>query len=148
MQYQRPNRAALLALLILNGCASVLGDGTAPRAPDAAVLPPSDTAARAPVLTQHVRAAHPEELMGKDPQTLRSLMGAPTLLRKDHGAEVWQYAGKSCVLFVYLYPNKAGALDVSYLDARSKTSGAAVVQDCLTSLGRGGSETISQSGAR
>ena len=80
--------------------------------------------------------------MGQTPQGLRGLMGAPTLLRRDHDAEVWQYAGKSCVLFAYLYPNAKGALEVTYLDARRKTSGGMPVADCLTALaGRSQSPT-------
>jgi len=72
--------------------------------------------------------------MGQTAQGLRALMGPPTLLRRDHDAEVWQYAGKSCVLFAYLYPNAKGVPAVSYLDARRKTAGAIPVADCLTAL--------------
>ena len=92
---------------------------------------------KAPRAASTIKATNPDELMGKNPQGLRALMGAPSLLRRDHGAEVWQYAGKSCVLFAYLYPNAKGALQVSYLDARRKTSGAMPVPDCLTALAGG-----------
>jgi len=81
-----------------------------------------------------IRASSADELMGKTPQALRALMGAPSLLRKDHGAEVWQYAGDSCVLFAYLYPNAKGVPQVSYLDARKTTSGAMPVPACLAAL--------------
>jgi hypothetical protein len=81
-----------------------------------------------------IRAATADELMGKTPQALRALMGPPSLLRKDHGAEVWQYAGDACVLLAYLYPNAKGVPQVSYLDARRKTSGAMPVPDCLALL--------------
>jgi hypothetical protein len=132
----KPLSLAVLALL-LAGCAG----GAQQPAP----LPIADipAATPAPRKAQAIKAARPEELMGLNPQGLRAAMGPPSLLRRDHGAEVWQYAGKSCVLFAYLYPNPKGALQVSYLDARRKTAGGLPVSDCLTALAtdRGGSPT-------
>jgi hypothetical protein len=78
-----------------------------------------------------VSSAKSEALVGKGPEALRAMLGEPTLLRRDQGAEVWQYAGQTCVLFLYLYPDDAGAPVVSYVDARLKTKGPAPVPDCL-----------------
>jgi hypothetical protein len=78
-----------------------------------------------------VSSAKAASLMGKGPEDLRAMLGEPSLLRRDQGAEVWQYAGESCVLFLYLYPDDAGAPAVTYVDARLKTQGPAPVPECL-----------------
>jgi hypothetical protein len=124
---------ALLAAMLLAGCA-----GQTEPAAVAQGAPAAPSPAAPPRPTFAVKASQPDELMGKTPKGLRALMGTPSLLRKDHGAEVWQYAGQSCVLFAYLYPNAKGVLEVSYLDARRKTAGAMPVPDCLTALASDG----------
>lgn len=129
-----PNNASafrlslLLAAALLSACAG---------GPD---NPPPQAAAQKPAAqpASNIRAAAPEELMGKTPKALHALMGPPSFLRRDHDAEVWQYAGQSCVLFAYLYPDGRGVPAVSYLDARSKNSGAVPVPDCLQALARDG----------
>lgn len=83
-------------------------------------------------------SAKSEKLVGKGPAALRDMLGEPQLLRRDQGAEVWQYAGETCVLFLYLYPNDAGAPVVSYIDARLKTKGPAPVPECLGEALRAG----------
>ncbi len=85
-----------------------------------------------------VSSAKSEALVGKGPEALRAMLGEPSLLRRDQGVEVWQYAGESCVLFLYLYPDAAGAPVVSYVDARLKTKGPAPVPDCLNEALRAG----------
>lgn len=84
----------------------------------------------------HVNVPKPDELMGKDPGALRSRMGEPSLLRKEGDAQVWQYAGTGCVVFLYLYDNASGTPQVTFLDARSKASGAVAVAPCLDDVMR------------
>lgn len=103
----------------------------------ALVLAVAACAGRQAVMPKRTGApAQPGSLMGKGPAALRAMLGEPSLLRRDQGAEVWQYAGQSCVLFLYLYPDAAGAPAVSYVDARLKTKGAAPVPDCLSEVRR------------
>lgn len=45
------------------------------------------------------------------------MLGAPSFVRKDAEAEVWQYRGDACVMDLYFY--EAGAA-VSYIDIRLK----------------------------
>jgi hypothetical protein len=125
--------ALLFAAVCLAGCA---GTKTA----EAPVAAPEAVSASAPprVAGGTIRASRTEDLMGQSPKGLRALMGAPTLLRNDHGAQLWQYAGKSCTLLAYLYPNAKGEAEVSYVDARAKSSGAIPVADCLAALSRDG----------
>jgi hypothetical protein len=54
-----------------------------------------------------------------------SLLGAPGLVRKDKGVEVWQYARGSCVLMLYLYGDNAGVRHVTYLEAMPQGLSAA-----------------------
>src|SRR5262249_54353035 len=96
----RKHLSLLLLAVGLAGCAGT--NETPPSAPLATVDAPAPTSQ--PRKPSAIRASRPDELMGQNPQGLRALMGAPSLLRHDHDAEVWQYAGKSCVLFAYLYP--------------------------------------------
>jgi len=83
-----------------------------------------------------VRVPAPDELMGKDPDGVRERLGNPSLLRKEGDAQVWQYAGSGCVVFLYLYDNAAGAPQVTYLDARGKSDGAVPVGPCLNDVVR------------
>ena len=123
-----------LSLLLCVALAAAGCSSTPSESPALQSAPVEKPATAAPRRNTAIHAASAGELMGKTPQGLRALMGAPSLLRKDHGAEVWQYAGDSCVLFAYLYPNAKGVPEVSYLDARKKTSGAMPVPDCLAAL--------------
>jgi hypothetical protein len=43
-------------------------------------------------------------LLGLDEATLKRWFGAPSFIRHDYPAEVWQYRAKACVLELYLYP--------------------------------------------
>ncbi len=106
----------LPVLLILTACAS----GPKQPAPEAAVKAPRKAA-----------GVNPDDLMGKEAAELRRLLGEPSLLRREKSAEVWQYAGETCVLFLYLYPAATGNPSVSFIDARAKTKGPASVPDCL-----------------
>ena len=126
--------AILMVGMLLAGCA---GSNTAPSAEPAMPAPPPSASA-APRITGTIHASRADELIGQSPKRLRELLGSPTLLRQDHGAQMWQYAGRSCVLLAYLYPNAKGEPQVSYVDARSKSAGAVPVADCLAQLARDG----------
>jgi hypothetical protein len=126
--------ALVLVATLLAGCAGT-SEQPAPETP-APVAAPSASAA--PRISGTIKASRADELMGQSPKGLRALLGAPTLLRQDHGAQMWQYAGKSCVLLAYLYPNAKGEPEVSYLDARAKSAGSVPVADCLAQLARDG----------
>lgn len=83
-----------------------------------------------------VSVPKPEELMGQGPEALRRRMGEPSLLRKEGDAQVWQYAGTGCVVFLYLYDSPAGTPQVTFLDARAKSNGAVAVAPCLDDVVR------------
>lgn len=134
------------ATLILASSALVLAACTSnlPRLTTMADSPqggaPARAAAKPPTAAQlaavNVTVPSPKELMGKGPGDLRKTLGTPSLLRKEGDAQVWQYAGTSCVVFLYLYDNAAGKPEVSYLDARAKSDGAVEVAPCLDDVVR------------
>ncbi len=104
---RRPSRilgrasAALLALS-LAGCLNAGGEGTPPGT--------SDVNARQP--------APPTRLLGLAAERLVDALGAPTLRRRDPPAEFWQYAGRSCVLHLFLYiPPDGAAMAVAHVEA-------------------------------
>lgn len=94
----------------------------------------------------------PASLMGLARDQVMALLGAPSLVRRDAPAEVWQYAGETCVLDLYLYEGGEGAESggpdsgrastraeasvyrVTYLEARGLGGGAVSERSCLNGL--------------
>jgi hypothetical protein len=93
---------AALGALLLAACAGApppgppAEDGPSPAA--VAAMPPE-----APAAEPRKRAPAAADLVGLSARRVFALFGAPTLLRREPPAEVWQYAGSRCVLFVFLY---------------------------------------------
>lgn len=73
----------------------------------------------------------PDAIMGKRAGEVESLLGQPSLLREEQGAQVWQYASTSCVLLLYLYTDEMNAYRVTHMEARGKGSGPSDVTNCL-----------------
>ena len=48
-------------------------------------------------------ALTPASLVGAAPSAISSRLGEPDFRRNEPNAEVWQYAGGDCSLFVYFY---------------------------------------------
>ncbi|ABS65165.1 conserved hypothetical protein [Parvibaculum lavamentivorans DS-1] len=73
-------------------------------------------------------------LVGVAPSAISSRLGAPDFRRTEPQAEIWQYAGGECSLFVYFYKTAGGALGARYVDARKLEGGAADRDACLASV--------------
>ncbi len=122
----RASAHALVALLLVaapGGCLTLPGS-TPPTAPAARATPvataPADTdgerrvARRAPTAP----VAPPPRLVGLAADALVDVLGSPTLKRRDPPAEVWQYAGRACVLHLFLYsPPDGTAMAVAHAEA-------------------------------
>lgn len=67
---------------------------------------------------------------GVTSDALRSAWGEPSLKRNESGAEMWQYAGSSCTLLVYLYPGSGAGLTVSHAEAVPGGADDAAVSAC------------------
>lgn len=113
------------SVLLLAGCASTPSGVGATGAEIARLEPPAGIGAG---------GLAPENLLGVAPDGLAARLGAPAFRRVERGAEVWQYAGAGCSLFVYFYKTDAGALASSHVDARARAGGAADPAACLAEV--------------
>lgn len=76
----------------------------------------------------------PKELLGLDHSALRRALGKPAQVRREFSAQVWQYVTGDCVVDLYLYDDDAGALKVTYVEARSRSAEQKPTARCLKSL--------------
>lgn len=113
----------LIAALALGGCA---GTGTRPGAAALASTEPAAAIGSGPLT--------PGNLLGVTPHAIAARLGEPGFRRTEPGAEVWQYGGGSCSLFIYFYRTGQGALASSYVDARALRGGKADASSCLTEV--------------
>lgn len=75
----------------------------------------------APAPELEVNAPAPAAVIGWHQDDLNRTFGVASLVRRDLGAEIWQYRNDVCVLFLFLYPKGgtvAGNLQVDHLDVR------------------------------
>lgn len=115
-------KAMLLALVLPVAACASQGSGLGAQAYNA----PAETIGAGPLT--------PQSLLGVAPPALESRLGKPSLRRTEPSAEVWQYSGESCSLFVYFYKSDAGTLGSSYIDARKLAGGADDESACLAQV--------------
>lgn len=75
-----------------------------------------------------------DALVGAAPSAITARLGEPDFRRSEPHAEIWQYAGGDCSLFVYFYETDGGALGSRYVDARKVEGGAASKDACLSAV--------------
>ncbi len=75
----------------------------------------------------------PADLTGLDGPSVERLFGKPGLVRRDYPAEVWQYRNATCVLDVYLYPDK-DHLTVTHAEARAPKIAGDPLRPCIAKL--------------
>ncbi len=115
----------MLLSLALAGCAGGTGSsGIGIDKQNLASVNPSQSLGSGPLT--------PQSLLGVAPSALSSRLGAPAFKRAEPGAEVWQYSGGDCALFVYFYKTGSGALASAYVDARKSQGGATDTASCLS----------------
>jgi len=66
-----------------------------------------------------------DTILNLAPDTLRNILGNPSLTRREKQAEVWLYRNPECVLHLYFYPNENGDFRLDYVE----TSGARLSAD-------------------
>lgn len=95
--------------------------------------------------SSHLASVNPSQQINKGPLTPAALLdvapaalsmrlGPPAFKRAEPDAEVWQYAGSNCALFVYFYKAANGALASTYVDARKTLGGPADTSACLADV--------------
>ncbi len=137
-----PRLAPVLFLTLLAGCtAANVTPAPTPSAPPTAAPKAAPQKATVPVPAPtpkpkpgpEIDAPKPAEVIGWDTAALNAAFGPASLVRRDLGAEIWQYRTEECVLFLFLYPTGTeSALKVEHLDAR----GDARTDTCLKSVVR------------
>lgn len=81
------------------------------------------------------RRIDPSELVGLNAGMIEAKFGAPTLLRRDGPAQIWQYRASGCIVDVFLYRTPAQEDEVTYVDLRGPKAEAGQGPVCLGSLG-------------
>ncbi|MFN4353872.1 hypothetical protein [Parvibaculum sp.] len=94
----------------------------------AACAQPSATGARVTSLGAGPLTA--QALIGAAPSAVSARLGAPDFRRTEPSAEIWQYGGRDCSLFLYFY----GQEGARHVDARRLQGGPADKDQCLASV--------------
>ncbi len=121
--------ATALAALTISACAG--GSGTAPtRTASTAVQPPvaapqpSREAFRPPSV---MREGGLDGVIGAQARALTSRFGEPRINLIEGDARKLQFAGRTCVLDIFLYPLEAGREPVAtHVESRLRTGGGAI----------------------
>lgn len=127
-----------LIIILALGLAGCTGGYHGP-APEAAGTAPISGYSNAAATT--TTSALLGDLTGLEASSLRSLLGAPGLVRKDPPAEVWQYRSPSCVLDIYLYPD-GDKLTVAHAEARAPKAGGDPLLACIAQFAQAKSKTM------
>ncbi len=115
------------AILLLSACVGAPERAPPPGSAVAAPPEPAELAAITP------GAGRPPELIGLTRADVSRLLGAPTLLRREPPAEVWQYAGAVCVLHVFIYQEQDDSR-VAYYEAAQRGGRNLPARDCYDRL--------------
>jgi hypothetical protein len=105
-------------------------------APSTSIPSPSAPSVPATAESGGAPAAPTGDLLGLDEATLKRWFGAPSFIRRDYPAEVWQYRAKACVLELYLYPAD-DHMAVTHAEATSggaQSTGDTGLGPCLAAL--------------
>lgn len=73
-------------------------------------------------------------LIGLPRERVEQVFGLPRQVRREAPAEVWQYAGKDCVVDLYLYQAAGGGMAVSFIEARDSAAVATEPESCFSTL--------------
>jgi hypothetical protein len=107
-----------------------------PGSPSAPLLesaaPENSAAAPAPV---PAKPARPEDILGLAADAIEKLLGRPELVRRDAPAQVWQYRSASCIVDLYLYPEKT-SYRVAFIEARDRSAARMAADRCFDSLAK------------
>ena len=116
--------AVLLALAVLASC-----QGAGPSDPSA-------KDARTAALLASVKVPPSAQFIGKDRSSLTSILGEPSLVRRETGVEVLQFSNGACVLIAYLYASEERAFRIRHLEAVGAGGGRFKTDGCLLEQAR------------
>lgn len=75
----------------------------------------------------------PQQLLGLSGIAVAGRLGAPSLVRRDGPAEIWQYKATACILDIFLYTNTDGQ-HVRYVELRSRDTTTEPQRHCFAGL--------------
>lgn len=110
-------------LLLLMGCQ---GEIIAP----VVQTPPPPVTQQVEVMVEPMIPAPPkprfviENIMNLAPDTLRNILGKPSLRRMEKDARVWLYRNSECILHLYFYPDDNGDFRLDYVNTSALDSDA------------------------
>lgn len=130
--------AGVVAALLVTGCVSAPArptPGARPVPRPGQVAPPPAAAIRAPEV---MSAPGLENIIGSGAGALTRRLGQPQLDGLDGDVRKLQFAGRSCVVDIYLYPLQPGAEPVAtHVEARRREGGEPVDRgQCLREVER------------
>lgn len=99
--------------------------------PAAAAIPPPQRAPGGPV---PVAAS---EFLNNTAESVRAVLGAPSLRRSEGPAEIWLYEAPRCRLDIILYRDGEGPLRVAHAAARAAGMETQTEADCLRDIAGG-----------
>jgi len=105
------------AAAALAGCATLPAGERAQEAAAGGAAPKVQARAE-----KRIEGPAPESLIGSEEGAVIKLVGAPSLVRREKGVDVWQYTDEACTLLLFFY-DKEGARRLTYLEAMPKTPG-------------------------
>ena len=76
----------------------------------------------------------PQKLLGLTPSRLAKALGEPDFRRNDRNAAIWQYAGPTCFLDLYLYKKGPVPLAVAHYEFRSRDVTRVDQKECFSSI--------------
>ncbi len=76
----------------------------------------------------------PKKLIGLTTERLAEALGEPDFRRTDRNAAIWQYAGPTCFLDLYLYRQKGQPLTVSHYEFRSRVVAKVDPDQCFSTV--------------
>ncbi len=122
--FHRLRGLGVLGVFLISACAGAAPSPHEPIEPAASMptykaAPVIANRTPAPAPMPEINAPQPAAVIGWQQDDLNRTFGTASLIRRDLGAEIWQYRTDQCVLFLFLYPKGSGnALQVDHLDVR------------------------------
>lgn len=142
----------VLVVLALSACVPPRGaEPVRGNAPGAVALPAPELPVPAPAGPPGetlVPALAGSDVIGLGEGDLTRLLGAPRLRRREGPGELWQYAGRDCLVQLYLYREPVAEADavgdgapqaparVTHMDAVGRNAAAMAPADCLATISR------------
>ena len=78
--------------------------------------------------------ADPAQFLSQGTDRLTRTLGQPTLIRRDGPAEVWQYAGRGCVLDVFFYDQGGAGFQARHVELRAAGLPESARRACLAEM--------------